>query len=140
VSRLVPLAAADQSRISEAATQRGPAATPVGRAAMANRLLAGSLDRAVDVAATLELRGYGMSSGKTKFKPVPSRYDTRFWIAGGLLMAAALAGLAFGVGSFLTYPEIRYSPDAASLSIAAAFMVGGLATWRRGGRVRGRRD
>ena len=30
---------------------------PVGRAPLARRLLAGSLDRAVDVAATLELRG-----------------------------------------------------------------------------------
>ena len=139
VSRLVPLAAGDQARISEAATQRGPAATPVGRAAMAHRLLAGSLDRAVDVAATLELRGYGMSSGKAKFKPVPSRYDVRFWIAGAILMTAAIAGLVFDAGSFATYPEIQYSPDAASLSLGVLFMFGGLVTWRRGGRVNGRR-
>ena len=140
VSRLVPLAAADQGRLSEAATQRGPAATPVGRAAMAHRLLAGSLDRAVDVAATLELRGYGMSSKKVRFKPVPSRYDRRFWVAGSLLMALAVADLVLGIGSFSTYPEIQYSPDAASLSMAAAFALGGFVTWRRGGRVRGGRD
>ena len=34
----------------------------VGRGAFARRLLAGSLDRSVDVAATLELRGYGLSA------------------------------------------------------------------------------
>ena len=58
IARLVPLAAADHARLGEAAVLRGPAAAPVGRAALARRLVAGSLDRAVDVAATLELRGY----------------------------------------------------------------------------------
>ena len=58
IARLVPLAAADHVRLGEAAALRGPAAAPVGRAALARRLVAGSLDRAVDVAATLELRGY----------------------------------------------------------------------------------
>ena len=47
-------------RVREAATLRGPAAAPVGRAALARRLVEGSLDRAVDVAATLELRGHSL--------------------------------------------------------------------------------
>ena len=38
----------------------GPGAEPVGRAALARRLVEGSLDRAVDVAATLELRGHSL--------------------------------------------------------------------------------
>src|SRR5690606_38430839 len=58
ITRLVPLAAADYARLREAAALRGPAAAPVGRAALTRRLVAGSLDHAVDVAATLELRGY----------------------------------------------------------------------------------
>ena len=58
ITRLVPLAAADHARLAEAARLRGPAAAPVGRPALARRLVAGSLDRAVDVAAALELRGY----------------------------------------------------------------------------------
>ena len=37
-----------------------PAPSPVGRAALARRLVEGSLDRAVDVAATLELRGHSL--------------------------------------------------------------------------------
>ncbi len=62
ISRLVPVAAADASRLRDAGRLRGPAAAPLGRAALARRLLAGSLDRAVDVAATLELRGYSLAA------------------------------------------------------------------------------
>ena len=62
ISRLVPVAAADASRLRDAGRLRGPAAAPLGRATMARRLLAGSLDRAVDVAATLELRGYSLAA------------------------------------------------------------------------------
>lgn len=134
ISRLVPLAATDYARIGEAATLRGPGATPVGRSAMAHRLLAGSLDRAVDVAATLELRGYGKSGQSVRFKPVPSRYDRRFWLAGGILMAIALAELFFGSGRFDTYPEISYSIGVEGPLAAIAFLAGGIVTWRKGGR------
>lgn len=135
ISRLVPLAATDYARLGEAADLRGPAATPVGRAAMANRLLAGSLDRAVDVAATLELRGYGRAGhGRTQFRPVPSRFDQRFWLAGGFLAVLALLELVFGSGRFETYPEIGYSTGPGGPLLATAFLLGGFTTWRKGGR------
>lgn len=134
ISRLVPLAATDYARIGEAAALRGPAAAPVGRGAMAHRLLAGSLDRAVDVAATLELRGYGKSGESVRFKRVPSRYDRRFWLAGAVLMVIASAELMFGSGRFDTYPEISYSIGIEGPLAAAAFLVCGAVTWRRGGR------
>lgn len=134
ISRLVPLAATDYARIGEAAALRGPAANPVGRGAMAHRLLAGSLDRAVDVAATLELRGYGRSGESVRFKSVPSRWDRRFWTAGGFLMVIALAELLFGSGRFETYPEIGYSIGWEGPLAVAAFLFGGFVTWRRGGR------
>ena len=60
IARLVPLAAADAARLSEAGRLRGPAAAPLGRGAIARRLIAGSLDRSVEIASTLELRGYGL--------------------------------------------------------------------------------
>ena len=60
VNRLVPVTVADLARLREAAALRGPARRPVGRAALARRLVAGSLDRTVDVAATLELRGHSL--------------------------------------------------------------------------------
>ena len=60
VTRMVPLAVSDGARLREAAALRGPAATPVGRGALARRVVESSLDRAVDVAATLELRGHSL--------------------------------------------------------------------------------
>lgn len=134
ISRLVPLAATDYARIGEAAALRGPAAEPVGRGAMAHRLLAGSLDRAVDVAATLELRGYGLSGESVRFKPEPSRYDRRFWLAGSLLMVIALLELFFGSGRFDTYPEIAYSVGFEGPLAAGAFLLAGFTTWRKGRR------
>lgn len=132
ISRLVPLAAGDQSRLSEAAGLRGPGAVPVGRIALAHRLLAGSLDRAVDVAATLELRGYGRSGPAAGSQEAPSRYNLRFWIAGSTLMSAAIISIAFGLPGLGTYPGFEYSPGAASLGLAGLFAAGGLVTWQRG--------
>jgi len=85
---------------------RGPAAAPVGRAALARRLVAGSLDRSVDIAATLELRGYGLGirSRLPRHRREPGE--------GGLL-AAGVAGFlaialaaASGVASFDAYPRV----------------------------------
>jgi energy-coupling factor transport system permease protein len=134
ISRLVPLAAADQARLSEAAGLRGPGATPVGRVALAHRLLAGSLDRAVDVAATLELRGYGQAAVPGGERSVPSRFDGRFRAAGGVLLAAAIASLVSGMPGLVTYPGFEYSPDVLSVGLAAMFALGGLVTWQRGRR------
>lgn len=131
ISRLVPLAATDYARIGEAASLRGPAAHPVGRAAMANRLLAGSLDRAVDVAATLELRGYGTEVNKTGSRKIASRHDLRFWIGGVALMIVAIAELALGTGRFETYPVIEYQFEPLGPVAALAFLSGGLVSWHR---------
>jgi energy-coupling factor transport system permease protein len=139
VSRLVPLASGDQARLSEAAGLRGPGAVPVGRMALARRLLGGSLDRAVDVAATLELRGYGQAGRGAGPRENPPRYDYRFWVAGAILAAAAAVSLVSGAG-LSAYPRVVYSPDELSIAVAALFLSGGLVTWRRGGRSRATRS
>ncbi|MBI5103898.1 MAG: hypothetical protein HZB46_02710 [Solirubrobacterales bacterium] len=53
--RLVPVLAQDARRLDEARRCR---ATPVGRTAVLRAVANGALDRAIDVAATLEVRGY----------------------------------------------------------------------------------
>jgi energy-coupling factor transport system permease protein len=120
ITRLVPLAARDYARLSEAVALRGPAAASVGRAAMVRRLVAGSLDRAVDVAATLELRGYARGApGRSGARP-PGRHSASFGAAGlAICAAAALAGLG-GVGATDTYPAVDVDADAATLALAAA--------------------
>lgn len=123
VSRLVPLAAADQGRLSEAATQRGPAATPVGRAAMAHRLLAGSLDRAVDVAATLELRGYGLGTRSRMPRHRRVAGEIPLLVCGLLSLVLLIAAGLGGVAAFDAYPRIEMDTGAATLGLAAAIVA-----------------
>lgn len=161
VSRLVPVAAADAARLRDAAGLRGPAAAEVGRASLARRLLAGSLDRAVDVAATLELRGYSLQPPRrpsrgarsrlpltfvthrgTKVKgsngwPGPrrgSRFDRRFYLVGMAVLVAAIAGKLLGADEFGTYPTVEIGLGASTLALSALVILAGLAPLRRRGR------
>jgi energy-coupling factor transport system permease protein len=106
IARLVPLAAADHVRLGEAAALRGPAAAPVGRAVLARRLVAGSLDRAVDVAATLELRGYAHGAPGSAGGGRRSRRDGLFWVSGLGIAIGAIAARAAGLGAFDSYPTV----------------------------------
>jgi energy-coupling factor transport system permease protein len=118
VARLVPLAIADGARLSEASALRGPGATPVGRAMLARRLLEGSLDRSVDVAATLELRGHSLE-GRARGRRERSRDDLPLLLTAALILGAAVAALVAGGGSFETYPRIELGTDAATLAFCA---------------------
>ena len=120
ITRLVPLAAADHGRLAEARALRGPAAAPVGRGAMSRRLVAGSLDRAVDVAAALELRGYARGAPGRSAPPPSSLRSWRFAAAGAAVFALAIAGRIAGLGGFEAYPSIEIDVDAATLALAAA--------------------
>ena len=145
VSRLVPVTAADAARLRDARTLRGPGAAEVGKAALARRLLAGSLDRAVDVAATLELRGYsldaahrrprrahrGLSTAGGGQPTARSRYDGRFYVAGALVLAAAVAGKALGADDFHTYPEVEIGLGAGTLALSALLVASGFVPLRR---------
>ncbi len=146
ISRLVPVAAADASRLRDAGRLRGPGAAPLGRAALARRLLAGSLDRSVDVAATLELRGYSLAAGRPRrfmagFSPPGvgkscqqrSRFDRRFYLAGLLVLAAAIAGKALGADGFSAYPTVEVEAGPWTLGLSALIVLSGLAPWVRRG-------
>ena len=139
VSRFLPLAAADRARLGEAAGLRGPAASPVTRAAMARRLLEGSLDRSVEVAATLELRGYSLPGAPSAPRAHPSRHDRRFLVCGVALLAIVLAALVTGDGSLVAYPEVRWQAGPLTVALAASLVLAGFATWPGAGRVRDRR-
>jgi energy-coupling factor transport system permease protein len=144
ISRLVPVAAADASRLRDAGHLRGPGAARLGRAALIRRLMAGSLDRAVDVAATLELRGYSLAApsrarrgvlgrsdrarGGVRFK---SRYDRRFYGTGLVVLLAAIAGKLAGADGFHAYPTIELGAGPATVGLAALLVLAGLAPRRR---------
>jgi energy-coupling factor transport system permease protein len=149
VSRLVPVTAADAGRLRDAARLRGPGAAEVGRAPLARRLLAGSLDRAVDVAATLELRGYSLEAPHPHRTPMHffahrakkgggvgatgrrSRFDRRFYAAGAMVLAAAIAGKLLGADDFQAYPTVQVGLGPATLALSVLLVVSGLTPWRR---------
>lgn len=144
VSRLVPLAAADATRLREAARLRGPAAAPLGRAGLLRRLLTGSLDRSVDVAATLELRGYSLPQrapgaarggvlGRSARVARRSRYDRRFYLAGGGVLVAAVVAKVSGAGGFDAYPTVSVALDPVTIALCLVVLAAGLAPWRRHG-------
>jgi energy-coupling factor transporter transmembrane protein EcfT len=122
VTRMVPLAVSDGARLREAASLRGPGAEPVGRAALARRLVEGSLDRAVDVAATLELRGHSLP-GRATPRREPSR-DSRVVAATGIAILAvtSAAGLA-GVGEFEAFPGVKLDAGPVTLALCAVVIA-----------------
>lgn len=138
VARMVPLAIADLSSLREASALRGPAAAPAGTAVLTRRLVEGSLDRAVDVAATLELRGHSLP-GRT----VPARERSRPApaLAGATAGVVALGAgaLALGAGGFETYPVLELELDPATLALCAGLPVLALAPFARPPRRAGTR-
>ena len=71
-TRLVPVLARDATRMGDAARCRPH---PPGRLAVARAALAGALDRAVDVAAALEVRGYALGGRTARRRRPWSRHD-----------------------------------------------------------------
>lgn len=122
VNRLVPVTVADLGRLREAAALRGPGSEPVGGAAMARRLVAGSLDRTVDVAATLELRGHSLPA-TGRLGREHSLADRPLLLAAAAIAVGAVAAGIAGAGGFETYPSISMTLDAPTVSLALALPV-----------------
>ena len=123
-TRLVPLLARDASRMSDAARCRP---RPPGRATRATAAMSGALDRAVDVAAALEVRGYGDARRPPRDRAPWSRHDVR--VAGAALLIAVLAvavGLGAG-GGFVGYPRTQVDVGAPFLALAAGVVMLALA-------------
>ena len=119
-TRLVPVLARDASRMSEAARCRP---RPAGRLAVARSALSGALDRSVDLAAALELRGYALG-GRPERRRVPwSRHDVRLAAAAGAIVLVAIAGRVGGVADVETYPELRIEMGPAELALALAIVA-----------------
>lgn len=120
VVRLVPLAAADHARLRDGAALRGPAAAPVSRSSLVRRLVAGSLDRSVDAAAALELRGYaGTAPGRARRAP-RSPVDAGFWLAAAAIWALTALCVASGAAPYESYPGIELGLEPLGLALVLA--------------------
>jgi energy-coupling factor transport system permease protein len=130
-TRLVPVLMRDGRRMADAHACRprpGPRIT-VLRAVATN-----ALDRAVDVAATLEVRGYGAARGARLERTPWSRHDLAFAAAAGVLAVLLVAARAGGLASFEAYPALHAPMGAGELALAGAVIVVALAPFldRRG--------
>ena len=93
-TRLIPVLGQDARRLSEAQRCRpGAPATGVrARMAIMRATVAGALDRSLDVAAVLEMRGYG-AQGRRALPPGPrsgSRHDLAFAASAAALLAVGI--------------------------------------------------
>jgi energy-coupling factor transport system permease protein len=129
-TRLVPVLVRDATRMSEAARCR---ARPAPRSMVARAAVASALDRAVDVAAALELRGYGSAARPAKRRRPWSRHDIRIGATAVALALFVSTMRALGVGEFEPYPSPTMSSGAADLALACALVTAGALPFLGGG-------
>jgi hypothetical protein len=89
---------------------------------MARRLVEGSLDRAVDVAATLELRGHSLPV-RPQRRRERSRDDLPLYATGAAMVASAIAARFAGAGAFDTYPRIEMGTGTLTLALCTAVIA-----------------
>ncbi len=123
-TRLVPVLARDATRMGDAARCRPE---PPGRLAVVRAAMANSLDRAVDVAAALEVRGYALAGRPARSRRPWSRHDLRIAAAALAIAALAIGGALAGVGRAEAYPTLDLAFGPAEWGLAAAFVLLGLA-------------
>jgi energy-coupling factor transport system permease protein len=103
----------EAGRHSPAASIPRSASIPVSasgaraRVALIGAMLTGSLDRAMDVAATLELRGFAAAPRAPRLSRPWSRHDLAFSASAVAILALALLARLGGVASFTAYPLVH---------------------------------
>jgi energy-coupling factor transport system permease protein len=139
-TRMIPVLGADARRLAEAQRTRpeDPARGVRGRVALLSAIVGGSLERAMEVAATLELRGFAVaaegkhrpwhsrprrSRSEIRVKRPWSRHDLAFTCSALVVIALALAGRLSGAASFEAYPLLKMPIDAGTWVLCAALLA-----------------
>jgi energy-coupling factor transport system permease protein len=144
-TRMIPVLGADARRLAEAQRTRpqDPARGVHGRVTLLSAIVGGSLERAMEVAATLELRGFAVAA-EGKHRPQRpssrwsrsqrsrsairmrrpwSRHDFAFTCSALTVIALALAGRLTGAASFGAYPLLKLPIDAGTWMLCAALIA-----------------
>jgi energy-coupling factor transport system permease protein len=152
-TRMIPVLGADAQRLAEAQRTRSedPARGLRGRVALLSAIVGGSLERSMEVAATLELRGFAVAvegrsgprrrrlpgapgSGtrppgshvwrsQARLRRPWSRHDLAFLCSTFAVIALALAGRLTGAASFTAYPLVRMRVDTGTFVLCAALLA-----------------
>jgi energy-coupling factor transport system permease protein len=149
-TRMIPLLAADAQRLAEAQRTRpdGGSGGARARVALLGAVVGGSLDRATDVAATLELRGFAASRGSPSSRPLSrrffaghsrsrsswrarrpgsgsglSRHDIAFACSTAAVLVLCVLGGLSGVATFQAYPLVHMPVSPAAVGLCAALLI-----------------
>lgn len=119
-TRMVPVLARDARRMADARACRP---CPGPRIAVLRAVATSALDRAVDVAATLEVRGYGAANAARPVRAPWSRHDLAFATAAVTLLVLAVVARLAGVADFAAYPSLSAPVGAAEVAVALGLVV-----------------
>jgi energy-coupling factor transport system permease protein len=107
-TRLIPVIGADARRLAEAQRCRpdGGARGARGRLAVVRATVGGALDRSLDVAAVLEMRGYGARGRAPRARRPFSRHDLAFTAAASAVLGVSAFAALGGRAPFEVYPLV----------------------------------
>jgi energy-coupling factor transport system permease protein len=135
-TRLVPLLARDARRLADA--QRCRPGRPPSRAALMRAATSNLLDRALDVAAALEVRGYATARRPRRGDGLGlrgwSRHDLGFAASAVAVLGLSIASRIGGFVGFSAYPSLSLATGASTVVASLAVLVCALAPFadRRG--------
>ena len=121
-TRLAHVLHRDATRMGEAARCRPH---PPARARVLLAVLGRSLDRAIDVAAALEVRGYARAQRPARSTAPWSRHDVRVATGAAVVAVAAITGKVLGAGHFNPYPTVTMAAGARELVLVAVLLAAG---------------
>jgi energy-coupling factor transport system permease protein len=120
-TRMVPVLVRDARRLTDA--QRCRPGRPPSRVALMRAATSGVLDRALDVAAALEVRGYGRPGRPPSIRRPWSRHDLAFAASAVAVLALSVAARVFDLAQFSAYPSLHAPVGAGTLAISAALVA-----------------
>jgi energy-coupling factor transport system permease protein len=123
-TRMVPILARDARRLADA--QRCRPGRPPSRVQLMRAATSGVLDRALDVAAALEVRGYGAARRAPRAPGARrpwSRHDYAFAASAGAIAGLAIGARAAGLVPFQSSPALHAPVGLTGLAAAAALIA-----------------
>src|SRR5207248_10761352 len=104
-TRMVSVLTRDARRLADA--QRCRPGRPPSRVQLMRVATTGMLDRALDVAAALEVRGYGAARRPPRVRRPYSRHDLAFALSATAIVALSAATRIAGLVPFQAYPSLH---------------------------------
>jgi energy-coupling factor transport system permease protein len=119
-TRMIPVLGRDARRLADAQRCRPPELGGASRLGLVRAVSANALDRAIDVAAALEVRGYGSARRPARVRRPWSRHDVAFAAAAAGLVALAVAGRLAGLAPFRYDPALHAPTGIEQIAFVAA--------------------